>query len=686
MKIFNFLKKQSRTWGAVLYALGSKILWTPKDYANLAKAGYQSCMDAYACIKLIAETTAQIPWILYQKQRDGSLQEVEEHELLNLMKRPNPQDGGVKFIEKVLKYLLIAGNSYIEKIGPNNGPPKELYSLRPDRMKIIAGNSTQLVSGYEYYIAGQKQTFNFDEILHLKFFHPTNDFYGLSPMEVAAKGIDISNLSQEWNAKLLQNDMRPPGSFMFKGKMDQETFDIMAKRIKEKYAGAEKAGEPLILQGTEGIEWQQNSISPHDMDWLTADKMTTRKICRVYGVSPELIGDSENKTYSNYQEARLALYMETDIPLAGWLRDELNNWLTPKFGDNLLLELNLDQIDALQQKRNEAYNRMVNAWWLTVNQKLAECGYSEIGPEGDVLYIPMGLIAVPINQRQKIKMAKKGRVIKPALLTKGYWKAPDRKDMLWKNLASRITAKEKSFKAGVESFLRRQAREAKDKIDQAMGVSYINKVELLNSDKELKEYVEKFMPQYLWLFKTAGDAGMDVSEGKLYEFSEEKKDAAGRFEFSQELKEELERLVMNSAKYINEETVKKMLEIIEQAEAEDWTIEELSHEFWEKFKDLSISRAERIARTEAGKVENYGNLEGYKQMPFVERKGWLCSFVKDSRPEHMDADRRYSDNPIPLDEPFVVGGEELQYPGDPAGSAGNICNCSCGTYPEIGEE
>ncbi len=30
-----------------------------------------------------------------------------------------------------------------------------------------------------------------------------------------------------------------------------------------------------------------------------------------------------------------------------------------------------------------------------------------------------------------------------------------------------------------------------------------------------------------------------------------------------------------------------------------------------------------------------------------------------------------------MDEAFDVGGEQLMYPGDPAGSAGNICNCRC---------
>jgi len=30
-----------------------------------------------------------------------------------------------------------------------------------------------------------------------------------------------------------------------------------------------------------------------------------------------------------------------------------------------------------------------------------------------------------------------------------------------------------------------------------------------------------------------------------------------------------------------------------------------------------------------------------------------------------------------MDEPFIIGGESLDYPGDPSGSAANVINCRC---------
>lgn len=84
-------------------------------------------------------------------------------------------------------------------------------------------------------------------------------------------------------------------------------------------------------------------------------------------------------------------------------------------------------------------------------------------------------------------------------------------------------------------------------------------------------------------------------------------------------------------------------------------------------------KALRIARTETVAASNYGGLLGAEDLPGSKVKVWISSFTTTSRDDHMAMEGVE----VGINEPFIVAGEELMYPGDPSGSAGNIINCRC---------
>lgn len=102
------------------------------------------------------------------------------------------------------------------------------------------------------------------------------------------------------------------------------------------------------------------------------------------------------------------------------------------------------------------------------------------------------------------------------------------------------------------------------------------------------------------------------------------------------------------------------------------------------------ARAERIFRTETMRVFN---LASHAQQQVIANsipgtlKRWVATGDSRTRDDHLQAHIRYANNPIPIDEPFIVGGEELMYPLDPAGSPAQTVNCRCRQdtiHPEIG--
>ncbi len=98
-----------------------------------------------------------------------------------------------------------------------------------------------------------------------------------------------------------------------------------------------------------------------------------------------------------------------------------------------------------------------------------------------------------------------------------------------------------------------------------------------------------------------------------------------------------------------------------------------------KFNQVGQYQAERIVRTESALASNYATQQSALQIfPGSQMsKEWIAGSDARVRPDHARADGQI----VKFDEMFLVGGEKLEYPGDPRGSAGNVINCRCSTAP-----
>jgi HK97 family phage portal protein len=355
--------------------------WTPRTYADFAAEGYRKNVIAFRSVRTVSEGAASVPWKLFD---DGRM--VSEHPLLEVLDRPNPLQGGNELFETVYGHLLIAGNAYLEAVSDSQALPRELYALRPDRMKVVPGPQGW-PAAYIYTLASRSHRYAVDvlggktPILQIKTFNPLDDFYGLSPIEAAAFGIDIHNSAGAWNKALLDNAARPSGALVFDagdgpGSLTPSQFDRLKADLAEHYQGARNAGRPLLLEG--GLKWQAMSFSPADMDFIESKHVSAREIALAFGVPPMLLGIPGDNTYANYQEANRALWRQTILPVLDKTADALNGWLAPKFGPRLKLAYDIDAIPALSAERDAMWSRIENASFLTLNEKRRAAGFGPV--------------------------------------------------------------------------------------------------------------------------------------------------------------------------------------------------------------------------------------------------------------------------------------------------------------------
>lgn len=364
-----FEKKKSAARALTALSRPGDPVWTPRDYASLARAGFQKNVIAYRSIRLVSEAAASAPLRVVEAGRVMSA-----HPLLDLLNRPNPDQSGQTLFETVYGYLETSGNAYVEAVRLD-GAVRELYCLRPDRMKAIAGPDGW-AAGYEYAVDGRKTRFlrepgGFSPVLHLKLFHPTNDHYGLAPLEAAATAVDFHNAALAWNKALLDNAARPSGALVYKGpegaeNLTADQFERLKEELSTAYSGIANAGRPLVLDG--GLDWRSMSLSPSDMDFVEAKNGAAREIALAFGVPPQLLGIPGDNTYANYREANLAFWRQTVLPLVRKTASALSAWLSPSFG-GAGLEVDAGAIDALSADRDALWARVSAAAFLTDDEK-----------------------------------------------------------------------------------------------------------------------------------------------------------------------------------------------------------------------------------------------------------------------------------------------------------------------------
>ena len=337
------------------------------NFKSYAVEGYQHNAIVYRCVNEIAQGAASIGFKVYQ----GDI-ELEQHPLISLLRRPNPLQAGNDYFQSLYAFLLLSGNSYAIS-STAGGLPTELHLLRPDRVEIIPSN-TSIPKGYAYKLNGKVvKSYDADpftgqsEVKHFKMWNPMDDYIGLSPLMASSIDVDQHNLIAKHNIALLVNGARPTGAVVFKPN-DTAGNPIMLSEMQRRQvqddldrrmSGASNSGKPLLLEGD--FDWKEMGMSPRDMDFLQNKHMAAKDIALCFGIPSQLIGIPDSQTYANVQEARLALYEETIIPLAMRVCSDLNEWLAPSFGDDIRIEYDIDSIPAMTERRRRVYENVTSA-------------------------------------------------------------------------------------------------------------------------------------------------------------------------------------------------------------------------------------------------------------------------------------------------------------------------------------
>jgi|GEM_PF-671633 len=416
---------------AIYNWLGESIVWNTENDDSYITEGYRKNATIYSLINLITKAATTIPFQIYEVTNENdykryksltsgtidnstinkaallqksSLVELQDTELHQLLDRPNPAQSYNSFISEIIAFGKLTGNRYIYGIGPETGSKvgkySELYVMPSQIMEIVSGGIMQPVEKYKIEYNG---TFEIpaSEICHIKDFNPYYDgsgshLYGQSPLRAGLRTLTTNNEAVQTGVKYLQNQTARGLLMSEEGDLNEVQAQQLKDKFRKQFQGSNNAGDVIITP--KKLSWVNFGLNASDVSLIEQYNASIKDLCNIYNVPVQLLNNTDSTSYNNMKEAKKALYQNAVIPELLKIKDELNRWLAPKYGNKLCIEFDFTVIPELQEEADKVVDQLAKAWWLTPNEKRSVMSYG-IDEENETLndyYIPANLIPTKV--------------------------------------------------------------------------------------------------------------------------------------------------------------------------------------------------------------------------------------------------------------------------------------------------
>lgn len=326
----------------------------------------------YACVRVLSESMAVLPFRLYKNKVGGGRTLVTDHWLYRLFaKQPNRFQTPFEWREMLQGHLALRGNAFCQIMEGTPGQVSELVPLHPDRVKIeLLDNGS-----YRYRYtdrSGQVQTFRRDQLWHLRGLSG-DGIVGLSPIELQRETVAAGLGAQDYGNRFFANDAKPAGGWIeFPGKFADTAAKQTFREGWQAMQGGNNRGKVAVLE--QGMKFHEIGISNKDSQFLELRQFNVGDIARMFRTPPHLIGDLSKATFSNIEQQSLEFVTHTMTPWAERWESSIETML---LGPDSDLEVEFDFAVLLRGDaagRSSYYHDGILDGWLTRNEARAREG------------------------------------------------------------------------------------------------------------------------------------------------------------------------------------------------------------------------------------------------------------------------------------------------------------------------
>jgi len=328
---------------------------------KLITEGFERNAQAYSIIRKISETGSDVPWIPKEIKADGTLEDVKDGRFVDFVMQPNPEQTQKDFKEESFTYMLTTGDLFWQPLESVGFGISELKTWPSQLIEVLSTQASPLtVSGYQFELGRQKESFSTDELIHLQYINPTTrgieSLRGLSPLAAAWLALSGDNQRAEAQDAMLKN-RGIAGIFTSEDEypLDRDEQKEQQRILDSQIGGASKFNK--VIAGRGKGKFIQMGMSSTDLEILKTAIQNLRMLCNVYGAPSELFNDPANKTFANQKAALKSFYENSVLPLDRRVLSKYNSTVVQDWSKrdnkNYTVVQDLEHIGALHEDEDK---------------------------------------------------------------------------------------------------------------------------------------------------------------------------------------------------------------------------------------------------------------------------------------------------------------------------------------------
>lgn len=318
---------------------------------------------------------------MYAERAGANIEEVVEHPVLDLLRKPNFINNWSDFAQNCFYFLELTGNMYLQPIYEDSDVPTAIMQLYPQFM-MVEPNETNFINGYRMQNKDSNIVwFNADEIDHLIYRRSKyNQYEGEGWVSSVLMEVEVLVMATASQVSLWLNNGVPDKilklSEDYAGLTPTQLEQLEAK-FKQQYGGLKNRGRFQITAMIDSV--LDVGSTPKELQFIEILKEFRKAVWRAGGI-PESVFETNGANLASALAGSTQYARMTIQPRLINFAEQMTNLLLPRFGlkpgEYFFAFDNAVPVDK-QFTQNQAVSNIQNGIW-TPNEARAAIDYPPI--------------------------------------------------------------------------------------------------------------------------------------------------------------------------------------------------------------------------------------------------------------------------------------------------------------------